>query len=228
MGNMLKRFCRCCSDIFALMIGWIPVFFQIIYGLIKMSRLPKPRVTFFGGARFVLTDDYAQVAKELAATLAKKGVSIITGGGSGIMEAANCGVDFSSKKNHAQTMGIMVSDINSVGVNKCSQVQISLKYFFARKWLLTRYSMGFVVFPGGFGTLDELMEVLTLIKTNKLARVPIILFGSEYWQPMIDWLQTHPKSCGAITAAEIKLMLVLDDAEKVVDKITNYCIKNEV
>jgi uncharacterized protein (TIGR00730 family) len=223
---MFKRFRRCCSDIFALMIGWIPVFFQIIYGLLKMSRLPKPRVTFFGGARFKQDDDYAQIAKNLAATLAGRGVSVITGGGPGIMEAANCGVDFSSKKNHAQTMGIMISDLNGETVNKCSQLQISLKYFFARKWLLTRYSMGFVVFPGGFGTLDELMEVLTLIKSNKLASVPIVLFGSEYWQPMIDWLQTAPQACGAVTAAEIKLMLVTDDIEKVVAEICDYCTKN--
>lgn len=223
---MFNHLRRCCRDMLILVAGWVPMFFQIIYGLWKMARLPKPRITFFGGARFGQDHKYAQIAKELASELAGHNISVITGGGPGIMEAANCGVDLRSKNGRAQTMGIMVTDLGDEKGNPCSHLQITLRYFFARKWLLTRYSSGFVVFPGGFGTLDELMEVLTLIKTKKLGKVPVILFGKDYWQPMIDWLETKLLPDEMVYKDEIKLMFVTDSKIEVVKKLCDYCIKN--
>jgi len=221
---MFGRICLCMKLILQLLIDWVPVFFQMIYGLIKLSRVPRPYVTFFGGARFAQHEQYTQMAQDLAEKLAGHDISILTGGGPGIMQAANCGVsNLLPGVSKARTMGITVSELNEGGVNACAQEQIALKYFFARKWLLTKYSEAFVVFPGGFGTLDELMELLTLIKTKQLPVCPVILVGAAYWQKLMDWLLQVALKNQTITQSELDLIIVTDNLVAVVDRIVANC-----
>lgn len=220
---MFRRIYRCLSEIVQLLMGWLPVFGQMIYGLVKLSRIPQPRVTFFGGSRFDQHQLYTQMAQDLASKLAAHDISVLTGGGAGIMQAANCGVSLSQATKRARTMGIMVADLGDETVNACTQEQIVLKYFFARKWLLTHYVRAFVVFPGGFGTLDELMEVLTLIKTKQMAQVPVILIGVSYWQDFLDWLKQVPLRDRTITQNDLDLILLTDSLDLVLSRIVAYC-----
>jgi uncharacterized protein (TIGR00730 family) len=202
---MLGRLFHCINVFFRLQ----AVVIQQIYGAWRVSSLPKPIITIFGGARFNQTNIYAKQAHELARMFADEGVSVLTGGGSGIMEAASCGV-IASGKGKGRTMGISVSAINELP-NPCVQEYIELDYFYARKWLLTRYASGFIFFPGGFGTLDELGEILTLIQTGKSKRVPIILIGREYWDPLSKWLTDEALSQGLISKESFDLLHVTDD-----------------
>lgn len=184
------------------------VYFQLIYGIWKIAKIPHPIVTIFGGSRFASTDPYAMEAHNFAKMLVKANISVITGGGPGIMEAANCALPPLGGK--AKSIGIGVRGLGE-GPNKCVQEYFLLDYFFARKWLMTNYSQGFAVFPGGFGTLDELSEVLTLIQTKKLGRVPIVLIGSEYWELLMQWLNTQALDHKLILKEELELFKVTDD-----------------
>ncbi len=185
------------------------VFFQLIYGAWRVSTLPQPIVSIFGGARLPQHDIYAKQADQIGRWLVENNISVLTGGGPGIMEAANCGA-IKTNGGTGKSMGIGVKDLGE-GKNPCVQEYFVLDYFWARKWLLTRYSVAFVVFPGGFGTLDELAEVLTLIQTKKMKRVPIILLGKEYWAPFMQWIIQEAVKHGTILKEHVKLFTVTDD-----------------
>lgn len=188
----------------------IRVFGQLIYGAWRISKVPMPIVSIFGGSRLKKNDFYFGKAFELANRFVTSGISVLTGGGPGVMEAASCGAAKPGKR--GMSVGISVRDLGE-GRNPCAQEYFELDFFFARKWLLTRYSSAFIVFPGGFGTMDELSEVLTLIQTNKLKRVPIVLFGKEYWQPFIDWLHKEALKHGLIKQKDLDLFTFTDDLE---------------
>jgi uncharacterized protein (TIGR00730 family) len=197
------------------------VFLQTVYGVFRISKLQEPIVSIFGGARFPGDDRYFKKAHELGRRLAELDISVLTGGGPGIMEAASCGVTTIPKKN-VRIMGIGVTDLDEKP-SECAQEYFALDDFFARKWLLTHFSSGFVVFPGGFGTLDELSEVLTLIQTKKLKRVPIILVGTEYWNHFIAWLKDEALKHHTISEEDLNLFTVTDDLEKVYCLIRDEC-----
>ena len=200
--------------------------FQILYGAWKIARVGGPYVSIFGSARFSQDDVYARQAHKVARMLVNSGVSVLTGGGAGIMQAASCGaVDQKSK---AKSIGIGVRDLDE-GKNQCVQMYFELEYFFARKWLLTHYSTAFIVFPGGYGTLDELTEVLTLIQTKKLKRVPIILVGKEYWGLFMDWIVNEAVKHGALNECDLELFTVTDDLNEAFCLARNECSvqKNE-
>ncbi len=222
---MLRRLYRTSLEYVHLFGMLFYILCQLIYGLWKVSKITKPRITVFGGARIKLEDPFAATARELAKKLVEHHISVITGGGPGIMEAVNCGArDASVTDEHIHSMGIGVKDLpGEEGINTCAQTYIMLKYFFARKWLLINYSEGFVVFPGGFGTLDELAEVLTLIKTQKLPRVPIILFCSEYWQPLLDWMKKFLLAHEAISEEDYALLTVTDDIGQAFEVLRKHC-----
>ena len=164
----------------------------LLRGMWKLTKLPQPTITVFGGSRIPKEDPHSQIICKLAKKLAEKGYSIITGGGPGIMEAANLGaVEYANQKkkkesNKIVTMGIGVARLGKA--NKYVQEYIKLPYFFIRKWLLTHNAVGFVVGPGGFGTLDELAEILTLIQTHSMPKTPIVLIGIKYWKPFLNWI----------------------------------------
>ncbi len=200
------------------------VFFQIIYGVFRVSKLEEPIVSIFGGARITGEDIYFQKAHELARRLIELDISVLTGGGPGIMEAASCGA-IVSPKGKTRMMGIGVTDLGEKP-NQCAQEFFALDYFFARKWLLTRFSSAFIVFPGGFGTLDELSEVLTLIQTKRLKRVPIVLYGVEYWSPFMTWLTDEALKHGTVSEDDLKLFTLTDDLEQVFCVVRDECKVN--
>lgn len=214
--NKMHRFGMCCTLFFRL----ARVFFQMLYGAWRVSRVPVPIVSIFGGARFKLDDPYAKQAHQLAKKLVEADISVLTGGGPGIMEAASCGAI--PVKGSGRSLGIGVTDLREAK-NPCVQEYFELDYFFARKWLLTHYSMAFVVFPGGFGTLDELAEVLTLMQTKQLKRVPIILIGKEFWAPFMDWI-AESMAHGAVSEKEVQLFSVTDDLEEAFCAVSNICL----
>ena len=184
---------------------------QMLYGSWRISKLPQPIVTIFGGSRLKLTTNYAMQAHDLGRRFVENNISILTGGGPGIMEAASCG----AKKDHkgkGRIIGIGVARLGEEP-NKCVDEYFELEYFFSRKWLLTQYSHAFVIFPGGFGTLDELAEVLTLIQTKHLGKVPVLLIGKEYWADLVTWIQKEPLKQGFIDTDDFAFFKVTDDLE---------------
>jgi len=195
-------------------LGWrfLRAFFQIIYGAWRVSKLPHPIVSIFGSGKIAQTNKYAREANEIATLLSEAGISVLTGGGPGIMEAANCGIFKSKRQKTIRSIGIRVRGLDEPR-SMCVEEYFELDYFFARKWILTQYSSGFIVFPGGFGTLDELSEVLTLIQTKQMKKVPIVLVGKEYWRPFMEWITGEALYHGAIEAEHVKLFSITDDID---------------
>jgi hypothetical protein len=194
----------------ALAYHFFHVFLQIIYGVWRVSKLPHPIVSIFGSAKVSQGDKYAQEANLIASLFVEQGISVLTGGGPGIMEAANCGAIRPKRKGEVKSIGIGVTTLNEPK-NMCVEEYFELDYFFARKWLLTQYSSGFIVFPGGFGTMDELSEVLTLIQTKQMKKVPIVLVGKDFWRPFMQWVTEEAFPHGLIKAEHLKLFSVTDD-----------------
>ncbi len=205
----------------------IKITVQLFYGVWKVAQLPHPIITVFGGARFPQDNRYASQAHELAHKLVESNISVITGGGPGIMQAASCGA-YEDKRNRlkSRTLGITVKGINKEEpINKCVEDYIVLDYFFARKWLMSNYSIAFAVFPGGFGTLDELTEVLTLMQTKNLPGVPVVLIGKDYWQPFITWLHDYSFKNGLVSAADLAMLQTTDDLDQAVQFLIEQCEK---
>jgi uncharacterized protein (TIGR00730 family) len=213
--NFIRRIGLCVSLAGRL----LRVFTQMIYGAWRVSHSPAPYVSIFGSARFKLDDPYAKQAHELAKMFVEANISVLTGGGPGIMEAASCGAI--PIKGAGRSIGIGVADLHE-RKNPCVHEYFELDYFFARKWLLARYSVAFVVFPGGFGTLDELVEVLTLMQTKELARAPIVLIGKEFWQPFMTWI-AESMHHGAISEEDVKLFSMTDDLYEAFCTVSDRC-----
>jgi len=200
---------------------FIHVFFQLMYGAWRISKIPAPMISIFGGTYLPAGSHYFQMAHELGQRLIEHNISVVTGGGPGIMEAASCGA-LHAGKGKGRIVGISVRDLNEPR-NLCVQDYFVLDQFFARKWLLTHYSIAFVVFPGGFGTLDELSEVLTLTQTKNLGKVPVILFGVEFWQPFMEWVQDEAVGHGVVSGADLDLFTVTDNLDEVVQRVCTHC-----
>ena len=214
---MFNRFIGCVRLFFKL----THVTWQIIYGAWRVFSLPTPIVTIFGGSRLPKTDIYFIQAMQLAKRFADADISVLTGGGPGIMEAASCGVE-QEPFGLGRTMGIGVKDLNE-GRNMCVQEYFELDYFFARKWLLTHYSDAFIFFPGGYGTLDELFEVLTLMQTTRDKRVPIVLVGVVYWGPIMKWISDEAIPHGLIPQLDVQLFTLTDDIEHAFCVVRDEC-----
>jgi uncharacterized protein (TIGR00730 family) len=199
--------------------------FQYVYAVYFMRRLQTPIVTIFGGKRAAADSFYVQQTHELARRLALSKISVLTGGGPGIMEAANCGVyDALQTKKIASryTLGIGVRDVNGEFTSRCTRV-VTMSYFYMRKWLLMRYSEAFIFFPGGIGTADELFELLNLMKLQKLPTKPVVLCGAAYWQPLLHWFYDHVLAQGFIPESCRHMILVTDDLDKIVSIIHETC-----
>ncbi len=171
-----------------------------------------PAITIFGSSR-TKPDDPAYVAAQRTATLlARAGFTIVTGGGPGIMEAANRGAREATDARSAATSSCRSSRSRTRG----SIRSMNFRYFFVRKTMFIKYSLAFVMFPGGFGTLDELFEALTLIQTGKLSHFPVVLFGTSYWSGLIAWLRSAPLASQRISAGDLELLHLTDDPDEVV------------
>ncbi len=180
----------------------------------------KHAVSIFGSARTKPDDPYYQKAELLARLLAGKGFSIITGGGPGIMEAGNKG----AAEAGGQSVGMNILLPFEQKPNSYANINIDYKYFFTRKVMFVKYAMAYVVLPGGFGTLDELFEALTLIQTKRIKSFPVILMGSEYWKGLLDWLRKTMLRDGKISPQDLELFQIIDDPEEVVRHIQKYVI----
>jgi uncharacterized protein (TIGR00730 family) len=172
-------------------------------------------VTIFGSARVSPDDPQYQAAVEVARLLGEAGFAIITGGGPGIMEAGNRGAQLAG----APSIGLNIELPFEQGINQYVELGIEFRYFFVRKTMFVKYAQGFVIFPGGFGTLDELFEALTLIQTDKVQNFPVILYGSDYWRGLLDWLRGTLLAEGKIAAEDLDLLIVTDSPEEVRDLI---------
>lgn len=194
---------------------------QLMHGIWKITKIQGPIVSIFGGSRLPTKDPYIQQAHTLAAKLVAAHINIMTGGGSGIMQAASCGALHSKT---SMSIGVGVTELNEAK-NSCVKEYFEVDYFYTRKWLLTHYSIAFVVFPGGFGTLDELTEILTLIQTKILPLAPIILIGHEYWTPFLQWLEHEALIHGAVKEEHLKLFSITDDLDEAFCLIEKTCQK---
>jgi uncharacterized protein (TIGR00730 family) len=172
-------------------------------------------VTIFGSARTPMTDPMYPKAVEVARLLARQGCAVITGGGPGIMEAGNLG----AKEGGGLSIGLNIELPFEQGLNAHVERGIQFRYFFVRKTMFIKYSSAFVVFPGGFGTLDEMFEALTLIQTGKVKDFPVVLFGKVYWSGLVQWLRTTVAGEGKIALRDLDLLLVTDDADECVRHI---------
>jgi len=178
-------------------------------------------VSIFGSSRTKSKDKYYKLAVSTAFYLAKAGYAVITGAGNGIMEAANKG----AKSGGGLSIGLNILLPHIQKPNRHITRLIEFKYFFCRKVMFAKYSKAFIVFPGGFGTLDELFEALSLIQTHRVERFPVILVGKDYWKDMIKWLKKWPLKKGAVLESELSIFKVIDDPQKVVDFIRNFYSK---
>ena len=167
-------------------------------------------VSFFGSARVTEADPLYAQAVELARRLSEDGFAIITGGGPGFMEAANRGASEAG----GISIGCNIELPFEQGTNRFVDVSLNFRYFFVRKTMFVKYSEAFVIFPGGFGTLDELFEALTLIQTGKIQNFPVILFGTTYWRGLMDWIKGTLLSDGKISPEDLDLLVVTDDIEE--------------
>ncbi len=177
-----------------------------------------PAVSIFGSARTMLSNIYYDAAVRTAELIGRAGFAIITGGGPGIMEAANKG----AKQAGALSIGCNIELPFEQEVNGYLDKSMTFRYFFVRKTMFVKYSEAFVTFPGGFGTLDELFGALVLIQTKKISDFPVILYGSEYWGGMVDWLRKMVLTANNITQEDVDAIHVVDDPERVRDIVVEY------
>jgi len=220
---MKFKYYRECFNIFlhSIRVGW-----ELMFGFIKLSRMHMPVITIFGGAKDPKKDGSAKKAYELARRFVAQDISVLTGGGPGIMEAANCGAASVHKndkgKKRPDTIGIAVTGIDTWFVSSCYYPTVRVSYFFMRKWLLIRYSVGFIVFPGGIGTLDELFDLLNLLKHHRIPSFPVVLIDKDYWEPLLQLLRLSLKR-GLLDKELMNLFFITDDVDEAFTFVYESC-----
>jgi uncharacterized protein (TIGR00730 family) len=177
-----------------------------------------PAVTVFGSARSRPGDPMYELARQIGRRLAEEGYAVITGGGPGTMEAANRGC----REAGGLSVGCNIELPHEQELNRFVDLGVEFRYFFVRKTMFVKYADAFVIMPGGFGTLDELLEALTLIQTGKIQHFPVVLVGHEYWQGLLDWMKDTLLGAGAIAAEDLGLIQLTDDPDEVVEIIREH------
>ncbi|MFK8076850.1 MAG: TIGR00730 family Rossman fold protein [Granulosicoccus sp.] len=190
---------------------------EFVDGFQQLADL-SPSVSIFGSARFKPDNPYYKASEELARLLSDSGFAVVSGGGPGVMEAVNKG-GFAGK---SASVGLNIKLPHEQSGNAYQDISVNFKYFFARKVMFVKYASAYVVMPGGFGTLDEMAEILTLVQTGKSKKIPIILYGSEFWGGLIEWFKSSLVVNGTISAEDLNLFHVTDDPQFVVDTIFNF------
>ena len=170
-----------------------------------------PAVTIFGSARLKPGSEYYDKCTQVAENLARSGFTVISGGGPGIMEAANKG----ARNGGGVSVGLNIALPLEQKPNSFQDIRVEFRYFFIRKLMFVKYAVGYVIFPGGFGTMDELFEALTLIQTGKIRGFPVILVGRQYWEGLIGWMRTTVMGMGNIDQKELDLLQVVDEPDEV-------------
>jgi hypothetical protein len=195
---------------------------EFIKGFDELSEL-TPCISVFGSARTDRDDKYYKEAVKLSELIVKNGYGVITGGGPGIMEAANVG----AYGNDGKSVGLQIELPFEASANKFIDKLVTCRYFFTRKVFFLKYSQAFVGFPGGFGTLDELFETLTLIQTGHLRVLPIVLVGKDYWKGMIKWIKKTMLEDGKVSKEDLDLFKVVDTAEEAMEYILSKLEENK-
>lgn len=191
-------------------------------GFEMVSQIDRPGVSVFGSARTRETSRWYQAAMDIGEGFAREGFAVVTGGGPGIMEAANRG----AKRGDGLSVGFGITLPHEQGMNDYLDLSYVFKHFYARKVCFVKSSEGFVALPGGFGTNDELFEALTLIQTHKIEHFPVVLFGVDHWQPMVDWVHDTLLAEGQIATDDISLFAVTDDPAAAVRAVVS-CYREE-
>ena len=192
---------------------------EFVEGFENLSDV-QPAVTVFGSARAQKGDQLYSTAYELARVLARNKFNLITGGGPGVMEAVNKG----AKEEGVKSIGINIELPYEQKPNPFITVPLSFKYFFVRKVMFIKYAIAYVVLPGGFGTLDEFFEAVTLVQTNKIRPFPVILVGSDFWSSLVEWMEKSMVARGTISKEEMGIFKVMDDPEEIAAYIKKFVI----
>jgi uncharacterized protein (TIGR00730 family) len=181
-------------------------------GFAAVDKIDRPGVTIFGSARIREDDNVYEAAEDMGRRFAEAGFAVVTGGGPGVMEAANRG----AQEAGGLSVGFNIDLPHEQHHNPYLDIAVTFKHFYARKTMLVKAAEGFVLFPGGFGTLDELFESLTLIQTGKVLDFPVVLYGPDHWEGLLAWIRERPLTRGMIDADDIELLYVTDDPEEAV------------
>ncbi|MFP4598786.1 MAG: TIGR00730 family Rossman fold protein [Persicimonas sp.] len=197
----------------------VRIMWEFLRGFRKLHFV-GPCVTVFGSARFEEGHDYYKLARATGAALAQKGFTVMTGGGPGIMEAANRG----AKDVGGKSIGCNIELPFEQVANPYLDEWIDFRYFFVRKVMLVKYSYAFVIMPGGFGTMDEVFETLTLIQTGKIHDFPVVLMGKDYWKPILDFVETMMIEVGTISPEDRELLTVTDDIDEMLEVLDKKAI----
>lgn len=198
---------------------------EFVDGFETMTNI-GPSVSFFGSARLQPTSPYYQLAIEAAQSIAKRGFAIITGGGPGIMEAANKGAQSVNGRSCGLSIDLPMESASNLFID--IKYNLRFRYFFVRKVMFIRYAQGYVFLPGGVGTLDELFEALTLIQTKKIHPFPIYMMGKGYWEGMMEWIKGTVLASGCISPEDLDLIHITDDPEEVANGIERHYQKHRV
>ena len=198
----------------------IGIFLEFMRGF-RALHFVGPCVTVFGSARFAEGHPYYVLAREIGARLARAGFTVMTGGGPGIMEAANRG----AQEAGGRSVGCNIELPVEQEPNRYLDQWITFRHFFVRKVMLVKYSYAFIALPGGFGTLDEVFETVTLIQTGKIREFPLVLIGREFWRPLLDFLRDRLIAAGTVAPGDAERILVTDSAEQAVDSITDVALR---
>lgn len=200
--------------------------FELLYGVIRLRFLRRDMITVFGGHKVATEDRYGKAAHKISYEMVKAGYGIFTGGGSGVMREAQRGACKAKRElNISETVsvGIIVRHLKEGRSDDYADYFLSVCTFYVRKWLLMRFSMEFLILPGSFGTLDEFMELVTLLKTEAMEKRKIILFGKDYWSGFLDWFTEQGVGKGFGDASELKLFKVVDSVDEAIEALKKCC-----
>ncbi|OGP64405.1 MAG: Rossman fold protein, TIGR00730 family [Deltaproteobacteria bacterium RBG_13_53_10] len=192
---------------------------EFVEGFEALAEIP-PAVTIFGSSRAKPEDDVYRKAESIATRLAENGFAVITGGGPGVMEAANKGAALAG----GQSIGLNIQLPFEQYSNPYSNLSLSFRYFFVRKVMFVKYAVAYIILPGGFGTLDELFESVTLIQTKKIKPFPVILVGTEYWKGLLDWVKGTVLKEGKISPDDLDILHITDDLDDIIKTIKKTVI----
>jgi hypothetical protein len=190
---------------------------EFVDGFERLARI-RPSVSIFGSARTPVDDPLYKLTEEIALKLSDAGFAVVSGGGPGLMEAANKG----AYEGKSPSIGLNIQLPHEQSANAYQDISLYFRHFFSRKVMFVKYASAYVVMPGGFGTLDELAEILTLVQTTKTRRIPIVLVHSSFWQGLVDWFRNTLVKQGTISAQDMDLFVILDDADSIVNHIFKY------
>jgi len=189
---------------------------EFLTGFQAIQRIDRPAVSIFGSARIAAGTPTYEAARLTGRLFAEAGLAVVTGGGPGVMEAANRG----AREGGGLSVGFNILLPHEQGLNPYCDIELTFKHFYARKTMFVKAAEGFVIFPGGFGTMDELFEALTLIQTGKIGSFPVVLVDSDYWAEMLDWVRDEMLADGLVSPHDLDLLMVTDDPREAVERIT--------